>query len=226
MRKFFTAVLMAVIVALAVVGVKQIQQPKLDDLQGQESVLKQQISEAEDKLAAVKAAGEIKTDGWLQYCDPQSTLCFKYPKEWAFVGGTPNQFKYVGAMVTSPDKSLIVNYINPVVKDSGPGSAHVVKKTDLVVVTAKLVVIGSYPVSFGKYQPNWAIMSGDFFSNVKAGTVATIAAANPVFDAGKASGVSLRANGPTFESAAQAEAWFDSVDGKTLQAVLGSLSLK
>lgn len=196
-------------------------QQSRDTSEIRQAVLQKDIQILQTLLAKEKAAGDVKTDNWKQYCDPLTNLCFKYPPDWTFTEYGPDEFGNVSAGATSPGESIHFRYASPLVKDGSYMSAHIVQKTPMTVRGTALSTVGSYPVSSGLYQPTLWITDAEYADQLQEGTIGN-GIVNPRFDIGTFDSIILEIDGPQLKSAAAAEAWFQSVEGKTAQAILSS----
>jgi type II secretory pathway pseudopilin PulG len=230
MRKVILTAFAIIIVAAAAGGyLFTSQRSQLDTRNQERTKSQQQVADLQKQYAAVKAAGVIKTDTWKQYCDSQANLCFKYPSTWALKTNdlvVTDTLKYMNATVTNPENTVKVEYTEPLVKDGSAGNEHIVKLTDFKIGDTKLKIVGSYPVSSGLYYPQYYVLNESGAKDYAVGKVSLTSP--PRFTVGKYNSIVLRGSpvAPKFTNSAQAEVWFDSIDGKTAQAILASYSTK
>jgi len=222
------------IVALGItcgVGMYLWQKGKADLSSAKQTVLRRQVLDAQKKYDAAVATSEIKTDAWKQYCDPVEPFCFKYPTDWVLedsVYDFGGDDKRVSATLTSPNKTASVRYMNPLIKDGSSGSAHIVDVSEVVVSGQKIKLIGSFPVSSGRYTPRYIYAASDSIAGGAPGTIGHDLSSS-LFTIGKYSAISFSggySGSEKITSQTQAEAWFHSLDGKTTKAILDSLSAR
>ena len=199
------------------------QQGHINTFRNQQTALQRRVNDLQKQYASIQAAGVIDTSSWKQFCDPQVNFCFKYPATWKFEGGQSNEFGYLTASITNPEETVRINYIEPLVKDGSSYSTHIVSVNPKDLNETKLEIIGSYPVSSGVYAPGYTILNERLAQYSVAGRVG-FGVVNPRFDVGTHDAIALNGSyiGPKMTSSAQAEAWFKSIEGKTVQAILDS----
>lgn len=222
MRK--TTIIFVVLIVLSLAGggfAYHFESNRANKVSAQNAVLQNRAQNLQKQYESSKAAANISTASWKQFCDQQVNYCFKYPSDWTFTGGLADKFGYLDATVVSPDKNVTVSYTEPLVKDGSNYSEHIVSLTDKTLDGTALQIIGSYPVSSGAYFPNYIIVAKD--TSLKAGTIG-LSAGNGSADIGSHQAIAFNAGytGPKMTSAAQAEAWFNSIEGKTAEAILAS----
>lgn len=232
MRKTIVIPLSIVVAALVVAcGLYIWQNGQAGSLEGGKLALQKQVDDLEVQYAAAQAAGTIKTDSWKQYCDPFIDFCFKYPADWT-LNESANDFgggdKRAWATLTNVGKTVWIMYDSPLIKDGGLGSAHIVEVSDKDVAGSKLKIIGLYPVSSGGYSPRYDILSSSQFTDGLIPGKIGFQVFNARFDVGKHDSIRLSGSysGTPFTASGQAEAWFSSIEGKTVKAVLASFSAK
>jgi hypothetical protein len=206
------------------------QKHQSDSLLAQKTVLQNQLTVAQAKYDSIKQAGKIKTDSWKQYCDSFAPFCLKYPSDWKLEANplyfTDDQRMY--ATITNPGKTVTVSYVNPLVKDGSYGSAHIVNVSEMTVGNQKLKLIGSYPVSSGTYSPHYIVVNQNSLAGGTPGAIGHDQSSS-LFGVGKYTDISLSgyySGSNKITSQAQAEAWFSSIDGKTVQAIFESFNTK
>lgn len=213
------------------IGIYAWQDSRGDLLRARKSTLQKQLDDVQREYDAVIAASEIKTDAWKRYCDPVASFCFKYPEGWT-LDDAVNEFtpadKRVSAIVTNPEKTVMIGYKNPLIKDGSAGSAHIVDVSELTVSSQKIKLIGSYPVASDNYSPNYMYVDPDSIAGGVPGNVG-YDLANSIFEIGDYSSVSLSGRyigEKELTSKAQADAWFHSIEGKTVKAILRSFNTR
>jgi hypothetical protein len=222
--------LVAVIVG-TLVGVYFWQNRTLTSLARQHALLKQQVETLQSQYIAAQVAADISTSSWKTYCDQFTPFCFNYPGSWTLTDGSLNlpgdQRDFVS--LVNPDKAVHITYANPLVKDGGSLSARIVKADYITVDTVKVAVLGIIPVSSGIYQPGYIMLNNQWAIDNKPGNDAVLVSGsiNPRFDIGAYHAIQLYGY-PTAKmtSFAQAAAWFDSIDGKTVAKILESYAGK
>ena len=229
MRKIITVLIAIVIVAGATFGVYEWQNKNTDNLRKQQTTLKQKVSSLQSQYAAAKAAANVSTAGWKKFCDQFAPLCFSYPSQWVV---TDSSLKLPGdnrefASVANPGKTIQISYDNPLIKDGGSLSAHIVKASYITINGTKLAILGIIPVSSGVYSPSYITLDTSQALNATPSNKVLLldGSINPRFTVGQYDAI-LFTGGPTkkITSYAQAQAWFDSIDGSTTLRVLESLS--
>lgn len=232
MRKTLIIPVTIVVIAIALVSGLYVQQNSTaNSAKHEQKALQKQVADLQAQYAVAQAAGTIKMDSWKQYCDPFIGFCFKYPGDWTlneatsdFGGGD----KRAGATLTNPGKTVWIMYDSPLNKDGGLGSAHIVEVSDKDVAGSKLKIIGLYPVSSGGYSPGYDILnSGQLTDGLVPGKIG-FRVYNARFDVGKHDAIRLSGSysGTPFATSGQAKAWFNSIEGKTVKAVLASFGAK
>jgi len=197
----------------------------------QQSSLAQQVKNLQDRYTAAQSAAIITTNSWKKYCDQFWPFCFSYPDGWKL---TDSSFDINGdtrtyVSLTSPDKTLGVDYVNPLIKDGGSLSAHIVKVERITVDNTKLAVLGIIPVSSGTFQPSYVVLDGDQALSATPSNDALLlfGSINPRFTIGQYDAILLSGHPTTkITSYAQAQAWFDSIGGKTVLKIIESYSGK
>jgi hypothetical protein len=229
MRKVIIVLIAIIVAAGATFGVYEWQNKKVDNLQEQQTALKQKVSSLQSQYAAAQAADSVSTANWKKYSDPYYPFSFDYPSQWKLTNNSLNVAgdKRAYASLTDPNKTMQVSYTNPLIKDGGSLSARVVKAYHITVDNTKLAVLGIIPVSSGEYQPSYVILGGSQALSITPNNNAVLlyGSINPRFNVGTYDAI-LFTGGPTKNSTsyAQAQAWFDSVNGNTVLKVLESLS--
>lgn len=202
------------------------QNGQLEPAQQKHEALIKEIAVLEKQLQLAKAASVIKTDNWAQYCDELNGFCFRYPSSWNIDESTDEQFGYASATVTDPTGLVSVRYANPLIKDGGPGSAHLVVVDTFMVAGKKLKVIGGYPVASGDFNPMYEVVDVPILPEAAPGKLSAYII-NAVFDVGDSKSVALSATANhRLPASEQAKAWFQSTEGKTVLAIVKSLSVK
>ena len=215
-------VVLGLVVSLMGAGGLVWQRRQLSSLNQQQHNLQQAADGLQARLAALRATDTVNTATWKRACDPQAKLCFKYPAIWKLQGMTADKWGNVSGSVTNPAGTATVAYRAPLVKDGSYGSAHIVSLTTEQVAGTKLSIVGLYPVASGMYEPQLVVVN----SGAITGPVGQVGfdIINPRFDIGAYHAVSLTGSytGQTLPSEAAAQAWLQSVDGKTVAAILAS----
>lgn len=227
MKKILPALISLIVAAGAVYGVYAWGSSAVTSDNKQHALLEQTVTKLQTQLAASKTAQNISTSGWKQYCDSLSKICMSYPNDWSLQGGQPSNYPMIGATLTSVSKSMKISYIDPMIKDGDDLSMHIISFTNMTIGSSKVTIVGAIPVSSGKYTPTYYIINtSDVTSNMVPGKVALIFAANPFFTAGSAplNSITMTGSPTAFHSYAQAQAWFSSVDGKTMLKIFESLT--
>jgi hypothetical protein len=228
MKKILLPALISLILtAIAVYGIFVWRNTAVRNSQNQHSSLQQSVNKLQTELADAKAASNISTANWKEYCDSLSKVCMSYPSDWTLQGGQPDSYPMINATLTSASKSMKINYIDPMVKDGDAMSMHIVSLNNMTVGSSKVTIVGAIPVSSGSYTPVYYVLdSSDITSSMTPGKVALIFAANPFFTEGTPplNSITMTGSPKSFTSYAQAQAWFNSIDGKTMLNVFESLS--
>jgi hypothetical protein len=229
MRRIIIVLIAIVIVAGGTSGVYEWQIKNTNNLRKQQTALKQKVSSLQSQYAAAKAVANISTSGWKQFCDQFAPLCFSYPSQWVV---TDSSLKLPGdnrefASVTNPNKTIQINYDNPLFKDGGSLSVRIIKVSHTTVNGTKLAVLGIIPVSSGVYSPSYIVLDSNQALSVTPSdsTLLLNGSINPRFTVGQYHSI-LFTGSPTrkITSYAQAQAWFDSIDGNTTLKILESLT--
>jgi len=99
---------------------------------------------------------------------------------------------------------------------------------DLNVNQTKLKIVGSYPVASGTYPPEYYILNPSDFTDRLVPDKIGLGIINPRFDIENHDSIMLRGQyiGRALTTQAQAKAWFESVEGKTVLKILQSTHLK
>lgn len=225
-RNFLLILISLVLVASAILGIYMWQNNNAKNIEKMNTSLEQKVKDLQNQYASAKAAGNISTSNWKKYCDPLAQDCFSYPAQWVLQGGQPDSYPMVGATLANPSKTLGISYIDPMVKDGGTSSEHIISLNNIDVDGSQITVIEGIPVSSGTYSANFFVLSTSSVpQSAIPGKVALIFDGNPIFTVGKADSLSMSGGSETsFKSYAQAQAWFNSIDGKTLLKVFESIS--
>ncbi len=231
MRKVLAIIIPIVVAAGATSGVYIWQSKRVDNLNTQQVTLKRKVSNLQNQYAAVAAAANVPTANWKKYCDQFTPFCFNYPGNWNL---TDNPLNLSGdqrdfATITNPSKTIQLNYANPLIKDGGSLSARVVKASTVTIDGTSVALLGIIPVSSVNYQPSYMLLSNDQAQSYTPGSDAVLVygSINPRFTIGKYDAISFYGYPTTkITSFAQAQSWFDSVNGKTVAQILESYTGK
>jgi hypothetical protein len=228
-RMIITSTLAVVFIVGSGLGMYIWQNHRIAALVQQRSSLTQQVQSLNSQYTAAQTAANISTSSWKKFCDQFAPLCFSYPSTWTLTAsplvlpGDDREF----ATLTDPKKTIQVNYDNPLIKDGGSLSARIVKANHMTVSGTKLAVLGIIPVSSGTFQPTYVVLDSDQALSATPGNDALLlfGSINPRFTVGKYDAILLNGYPLTkITSYAQAQAWFDSIDGKTVLKVIESYS--
>jgi len=231
MRKIIIVILTMVVSAGAILGVYDWQNKDVKNLEGQQQVLTSKVINLQKHYTSAKDAAEVSMAGWKKFCDQFLPFCFSYPSQWTVL---ESPLKFPGddreyATISSPDKTLQINYVNPLIKDGGSGSVHIIKASHITVGDTSLSILGAIPVSSGIYGASYVVFGGDQALSLAPSDKAVLlgGSVNPRFTVGKYDSILLTGySTQKMTSYAQAKAWFDSVDGKTIAKILESFSMQ
>ncbi len=211
----------------------QRQHNQVESLTNKNATLGTQLSSLRTQISAAKAAGNVTTSGWKTYCDPHGIFCFKYPSGWAVDSSYSSVVHIGGAILTNPSKTLTVYYLDNYIKDGFAENFIVHSIKALNVGNNNLAVLGGYYVQTVEYTPQYEVVTiGDGVSS----SALSDKAGNNIFaplPAGfnYSGGVYTDTIGQfyvlpnkTFSTVQQADAWYDSIDGKTAWKIMESLS--
>jgi hypothetical protein len=209
------------------VGVYEWQNANISSLQTKHSALVQRVSRLKQQYASTTAAANISTTTWKRYCDQFTPFCFNYPNNWTL---TDNPLNLSGdqrdfATITNPSKTIQLSYANPLIKDGGSLSARIVKASHVTIDGTAVALLGIVPVSSVTFQPSYMLLGSDQALGYTPGNNALLVygSINPRFDVGKYQAISFYGYPTTkITSYAQAQAWFNSIDGKTVAKILES----
>ncbi len=229
-RIMLTIFISLVVIAVAVSGVYVWQNHNVKYLKQQNVSLGQKVKDLQGQYNNAETAINISTSTWKKYCDSLSSVCMNYPSQWILTGGLADSYPMVNATLKNPGKTLQINYTDPMVKDGGGLSVHIVSLNNLTIGNSKITVVGSIPVSSVNFEPTYFVLNESFVpQNATPGKISLIYAINPTFSAGSypADSISM-SGGPTTKitSLAQAQAWFNSINGKTMLKIMKSLMNK
>jgi hypothetical protein len=215
---------------------------RMVSLTNQDSTLTTKLSKVNAQLSLAKAAGNITTKSWITYCDPHGIFCFKYPSGWTINTSYSADVKIGGATLTNPNKSLTVNYLDNYIKDDFPANFIIHSISDLNVSNDDLAVMGGYYIESVEHTPDYQIVnisngsSNDFVGepsssdkpgeNVFAGAVPIFEYNYTKYGYANTGEFIIQPTGQNFLSTQQANAWFNSIDGKTAYLIASSLYLK
>jgi hypothetical protein len=196
--------------------------------------LTKQGSSLTAQLNTAKTAGNVSTAIWKTYCDPYGNFCFKYPPGLALTSDRSSAAGLTGlgmgsASLQSPSKTISVSYLDDYIKDDFPANFIVHSTTSLSQAGKGLVAIGGYYVSAGGHIPVYIIVNSgsganDPSASSKPGQNITTAVV-PLFQYKYGTNDALgqfTVGGKSYPTTQQADAWFDSIDGKTAFQIVNS----
>lgn len=213
-----------------------IQSNKIASLSQTKTSLNRQVASLANQLASAQAAGNISTASWKNYCDPYGNFCFSYPSKWSLssdhgdIAGLSG-LGMGGATLASPSKTLSVSYLDDYIKDDFPANFIVSFVTPLDQAGKGLLALGGYYVSAGGHIPMFTVVNsstdpnGPSMSNKVGQNITT--AVVPLFEYNYGSQTALGqfvVSGKSVPTTEQADAWFNSVDGKTALALVKSFA--
>lgn len=231
MKRILISTFSLIVIAGAGVGTYIWQNQRMATLTRQHTADVQRVNQLQSQYAAATAAAVVHTNTWKQFCDQFTPFCFMYPNQWIPADNSlnlPND-KRESVTVTNPTKTLRIVYINPLIKDGGSLSARIITTNNMTVNNVRLAILGIIPVSSGVYQPSYIVLNTDQALNAKPGNDALLlnGSINPRFTVGQYDAISLIGYPTTkITSMAQAKAWFDSIDGKTVLKIIESYAGK
>ncbi len=226
-KGIFLLIFTIILTCAGSVGTYEWQQAKVNNLQTKHTDLVQQVSRLKQNYASAVASGNISTATWKKYCDQFTPFCFNYPSNWDLadnplnLSGDQRDF----ATITNPSKTIQLSYANPLIKDGGSLSARVVKASHVTIDGTSVALLGIIPVSSVTFQPSYMLLGNDQALGYTPGNNALLVygSINPRFDVGQYQAISFYGYPTTkITSYAQAQAWFDSIDGKTVAKILES----
>lgn len=209
------------------------QHTQVSSLSTKNSNLGTQLASINSQLKNAKAASNVTTAGWQTYCDPHGIFCFKYPQGWKVSSSYSADVRIGGATISNPAKTLSISYLDNYIKDGFAAnyifhSAHAIN-----VGSNKLGVFGGYYVSSVDHVPFYAVLNagdGTEFPSLstKPGQNIYIGApAGFLYSGGPYTStigqLIVRPTGKDFLTTQQADAWFNSIDGKTANLIASSL---
>ncbi len=157
---------------------------------------------------------------WKNQCDDKAGLCFKFPSDWKV-----EEVSDTYISVVSPNTTSRVAYQPNYVRDGGIREVTPVKLVNSTNFTGYSVA-GTYSVYLDKPNVVYDLVEGTVEQNGFKVGQATKSLDNPRFDY---NGVTYKVFGtPTadFANEAEAKAWFDSTDGKTVLLIMQSFGKK
>ncbi len=183
------------------------------------------IQQTGNKLQAAQKAAKIDTSTWTKFCETGKPICFKYPKDW--VAQVSQDNGRVGVQVQNSQHGPVVKFIDPLVKDGGPASAHIVSKDVMTVGGKQVVLVGTVPVSSGVYSASYDLESYVNPQSLTVGKIGLMGVPSR-FDAGTYTGLYMSAtpDSDVFGSQSEATAWLGSIDGQTARQILLSLTVQ
>lgn len=224
MRRNFIVIVILVFLLSLGAGVIVWSEKRLSALNADSISLQHKQNEAKKRLNIAENEASINTATWTKYCDTVTGFCFSYPSDWKFEDFTIKYPDYIltHVGVTNPEQTVQIEYHDPLTKDGGTKSEHVVDKATIKVADEALILIGSYPVASGIYKPEYYLTMGEYSTNATPGQL-HVGSINPIFNIGGYSSLSLyMRKSPELTSEAQAKAWFESVQGKTVKTIMSS----
>jgi len=88
--------------------------------------------------------------GWKLYCDGVYRFCFKYPADWSISADTGSKLgDTLGATVSSPEKTILLTYINQDTHDVGVLNFNTVDIAASAAANQTFSIVGGYAASSG-----------------------------------------------------------------------------
>lgn len=229
------AIYMVAIVIIGALGggyVYHEQRNKAASLMRVNGSLAKQASQLSTQLAAAKAAGNVSTADWKSYCDPHGSFCFKYPPDWLLTAKYNSLEIDTTVLLTNPAKSVIVTYMDGYMHDDFDANFILHSINSLKAGNNNLAVVGGYYVSTVNRPPQYAVvnlgsratdpsLSDTPGQNIFIGGAALFTYGNTGLGMFMANAI-----GTNFATSQQANAWFNSIDGKTAYQIIASLATK
>ncbi|HEU4966451.1 MAG TPA: hypothetical protein VFT53_03135 [Candidatus Saccharimonadales bacterium] len=223
------------VIGLGLIGswyLYHIQNSKVESLAQTKASLDKQAANLSGQLASAQSASNISTANWKTYCDHYGNLCFSYPSGWSLSSNHSDIAGLSGlgmgtATLTNPSKTLSVSYLDDYIKDDFPANFIVNSVTPLDQAGKGLIALGGYYVAAGGHFPLFTVVNSSTDSNGpstsnKAGQNITTAVV-PLFEYSYGAQTALgqfTISGKNVPTTEQADAWFNSVDGKTALAMV------
>jgi hypothetical protein len=215
-------------------GVYEWQHKKLETANELTATLIAQTSVLRQGQAALQAEGDISTKNWLSYCNDIYGYCFKYPAGWTVQRTSPTTINgnptYAQATVTNPQKTLTVEYANPYIHDGAYETFYVNNISKLMDSSLSgASIVGGYYQTSVSYQPMYIITDTTDTNGIKADQWTTNWSNAPRFTGQEATGgtgdisFTVTSNTPLLTTQS-ANAWFDSIDGRTALQIAQSLT--
>lgn len=215
-----TMVVLAVVAIGGVCGYLIYHQGNYEATTSQSKVkaLSSQLSKLRSQYVSLQVARNIVTTDWKTYCNPQTLIyCYAYPNGWAL--------NKSNGLITDPSGTVSIYLVTGDVHDGGTATFIPISVDDLSLETRTLKIVGGYYITSVGYHPLYAITEDT--NGLQIGQPSLYV--SPIaFDLNNRSVPGYSIFSVTYEGSdlttqAQANAWFDSISGKTALAIVKSL---
>jgi len=228
-RKKLALLLLILIIIVVGIGAKLYnnQHKIVHNLLNQNNVLNSQLKTLNSQLVSVKSATNISTTNWKSFCDPyRSIFCFKYPANWTVVENNYSPFRSANVTITNPAKTIQLLYENPWNQDTFPTNFIVHSASNLNVSNIKLILLAGYYVGAVEHKPFYEITNPPINHRQPGQNIIRPRAPAFTYENGnQVSQVALMMISPinqNFNTTKQANAWFNSINGKIALKIMQS----
>lgn len=161
--------------------------------------------------------------GWKTYTDTTYHYSFRYPAGWSL---TTSSVQGVAASVRNPGNSVVVSYVNPLIKDNGVSTFYVADLQDVTSVPSLKIVGGAVTAND---VPQYSVVDASRLTNypLVVGQPAQFDVVPHFTDTKLTDSAQLTTypvGGAPFTTTGQVQAWFVSADAKTSLLILESLT--
>jgi hypothetical protein len=233
-RKYILFISILIVIILGLIAgwyVYYSQHTKVKSLTQSNYNFGKQLSTLTDQLTDAQAAGNVSTYGWKTYCDAHGIFCFKYPPSWTISTDYSADVEIGGATITNPSKTLSVDYLDNYIKDGFAENFIFHNGKALKIGNNNLGVFGGYYVESVEHIPFYAVLnigsgingaspSDKAGENIFIGSPAGFDYSGGVYNSTIGQFI---VSGQGYGTTQQANAWFNSIAGKTAYQIINSL---